>query len=288
MLGRARRVALERIDLRTTRAASAHGALDVLPFVPLRGATLADAAALAHRAEPKFGGAMRTSYYYARRRERPNDSSAGNSAQRRFGCRTKVACPAMTAPERLRWSSRRPNRVQYRAGYHRSSSGPYHCSGDSRTHGGLRSLARPCLAGAATFACSLAQRYGLCCNPALIASWNWFATSPPNAESNCSAASLSAAFPCASKLPPHIFGSHDAVKMRTTLLALLLGLCAPQAAPAQNVRATLESSRRRCATAASRRRPRIERLRRPNGHVVRFGSLQETPARPAWRNASNT
>ena len=44
-------VALERIDLRTHRGAHPRiGALDVLPFVPLEGATLEDASALAHRA----------------------------------------------------------------------------------------------------------------------------------------------------------------------------------------------------------------------------------------------
>jgi glutamate formiminotransferase / 5-formyltetrahydrofolate cyclo-ligase len=44
-------VALERIDLRTHRGAHPRiGALDVLPFVPLDGATLEEAASLAHRA----------------------------------------------------------------------------------------------------------------------------------------------------------------------------------------------------------------------------------------------
>ena len=44
-------VALERIDLRAHRGVHPRiGALDVLPFVPLRDATLDDAAALAHRA----------------------------------------------------------------------------------------------------------------------------------------------------------------------------------------------------------------------------------------------
>lgn len=44
-------VALERIDLRAHRGAHPRiGALDVLPFVPLAGAGLPDAAALAHRA----------------------------------------------------------------------------------------------------------------------------------------------------------------------------------------------------------------------------------------------
>ena len=44
-------VALARIDLRTHRGVHPRiGALDVLPFVPLRGATVADAVKLAHRA----------------------------------------------------------------------------------------------------------------------------------------------------------------------------------------------------------------------------------------------
>jgi glutamate formiminotransferase len=44
-------VALERIDLRGHKGVHPRiGALDVLPFVPLEEASLADAAALAHRA----------------------------------------------------------------------------------------------------------------------------------------------------------------------------------------------------------------------------------------------
>jgi glutamate formiminotransferase len=59
-------VALERIDL--TSHSGVHpriGALDVLPFVPLRGATLADAAALAHRAGAEIWRRYRVpSFYY--------------------------------------------------------------------------------------------------------------------------------------------------------------------------------------------------------------------------------
>jgi glutamate formiminotransferase len=48
-------VALERIDLRSHRGVHPRtGALDVLPFVPLQGASLAGAAALAHRAGAKI------------------------------------------------------------------------------------------------------------------------------------------------------------------------------------------------------------------------------------------
>ncbi|HXB84222.1 MAG TPA: glutamate formimidoyltransferase [Candidatus Acidoferrum sp.] len=59
-------VALERIDLRNHSGVHPRiGALDVLPFVPLRGATLADAAALAHRAGAEIWRQYGVpSYYY--------------------------------------------------------------------------------------------------------------------------------------------------------------------------------------------------------------------------------
>lgn len=68
-------VALERIDLRAHRGAHPRiGALDVLPFVPLRGAGLPDAAALAHRAGAQIWERYRIpSFYYgaaARQAER--------------------------------------------------------------------------------------------------------------------------------------------------------------------------------------------------------------------------
>jgi glutamate formiminotransferase len=59
-------VALERIDLRGHRGVHPRiGALDVLPFVPLEGATLQDAAALAHRAGAEIWKRYRVpSFYY--------------------------------------------------------------------------------------------------------------------------------------------------------------------------------------------------------------------------------
>jgi glutamate formiminotransferase len=59
-------IALERIDLRGHSGVHPRiGALDVLPFVPLRGATLADAAALAHRAGAQIWQRYRIpSFYY--------------------------------------------------------------------------------------------------------------------------------------------------------------------------------------------------------------------------------
>jgi glutamate formiminotransferase len=68
-------VALERIDLRDHRGVHPRiGALDVLPFVPLRGGTLQDAVALAHRAGAEIWKRYGVpSFYYgaaARRRER--------------------------------------------------------------------------------------------------------------------------------------------------------------------------------------------------------------------------
>ena len=54
------RVAAQRIDLRTHRGAHPRmGALDVLPFVPLADATLADAVALAHRAGERIWRELR-------------------------------------------------------------------------------------------------------------------------------------------------------------------------------------------------------------------------------------
>jgi glutamate formiminotransferase len=68
-------VALERIDLRSHRGAHPRiGALDVLPFVPLAEAGLADAATLAHRAGAEIWRRYRVpSFYYgaaARQSER--------------------------------------------------------------------------------------------------------------------------------------------------------------------------------------------------------------------------
>jgi len=72
-------LAVERIDLRTHRGLHPRiGALDVLPFVPLTGATMQDAAALAHRAGAAIWERYRIpSFYYgaaakdAGRRELP-------------------------------------------------------------------------------------------------------------------------------------------------------------------------------------------------------------------------
>jgi glutamate formiminotransferase len=66
-------VALERIDLRKHRGAHPRiGALDVLPFVPLRDATLEDAAALAHRAGAEIWKRYRIpSFYYGAAARRP-------------------------------------------------------------------------------------------------------------------------------------------------------------------------------------------------------------------------
>ena len=59
-------VAVERIDLRAHRGVHPRiGALDVLPFVPLRGASLADAAALAHEAGARIWDRYRVpSFFY--------------------------------------------------------------------------------------------------------------------------------------------------------------------------------------------------------------------------------
>jgi glutamate formiminotransferase len=66
-------VALARIDLRAHRGVHPRiGALDVLPFVPLRGATLADAVALAHRAGAAIWERYRVpSFYYGAAALRP-------------------------------------------------------------------------------------------------------------------------------------------------------------------------------------------------------------------------
>ncbi|MGB8908401.1 MAG: glutamate formimidoyltransferase [Candidatus Cybelea sp.] len=66
-------VALERIDLRAHSGAHPRiGSLDVLPFVPLKEATLQDAAALAHRAGAEIWRRYRVpSFYYGAAARRP-------------------------------------------------------------------------------------------------------------------------------------------------------------------------------------------------------------------------
>ena len=66
-------VALERIDLRDHSGVHPRiGSLDVLPFVPLKGATLQDAAALAHRAGAEIWRRYRVpSFYYGAAARRP-------------------------------------------------------------------------------------------------------------------------------------------------------------------------------------------------------------------------
>jgi glutamate formiminotransferase len=66
-------VALERIDMRGHSGVHPRiGSLDVLPFVPLEGATLQDAAALAHRAGAEIWRLYRVpSFYYGAAARRP-------------------------------------------------------------------------------------------------------------------------------------------------------------------------------------------------------------------------
>lgn len=66
-------VALERIDLRGHSGVHPRiGSLDVLPFVPLNGATLQDAATLAHRAGAEIWRRYRVpSFYYGAAARRP-------------------------------------------------------------------------------------------------------------------------------------------------------------------------------------------------------------------------
>ncbi|HTV93229.1 MAG TPA: glutamate formimidoyltransferase [Verrucomicrobiae bacterium] len=87
-------VAVERIDLRAHRGVHPRiGALDVLPFVPLRDASLADAAALAHEAGARIWDRYRVpSFFYgaaarAPHRELLADVRAGEfeGLEARFG-----------------------------------------------------------------------------------------------------------------------------------------------------------------------------------------------------------
>src|SRR5579872_2281608 len=66
-------VALERIDLRTHRGVHPRiGALDVLPFVPLRDASMDDAVRLAHEAGRRIWERVRIpSFYYGEAARRP-------------------------------------------------------------------------------------------------------------------------------------------------------------------------------------------------------------------------
>lgn len=70
-------LAVARIDLRAHRGLHPRiGALDVLPFVPLRNASLGDASALAHRAGAEIWHRLRIPVFYygaAARRERRRD-----------------------------------------------------------------------------------------------------------------------------------------------------------------------------------------------------------------------
>ncbi|MGB6985502.1 MAG: glutamate formimidoyltransferase [Candidatus Aquilonibacter sp.] len=67
-------VAVERIDLRAHKGVHPRiGALDVLPFVPLRGATLADAVSLAHEAGARIWERYRVpSFFYGAAARRPD------------------------------------------------------------------------------------------------------------------------------------------------------------------------------------------------------------------------
>jgi glutamate formiminotransferase len=79
-------VALDRIDLRRHRGVHPRiGALDVLPFVPLRGATLADAIALAHRAGRAIWERYRIpSFYYGAAALRPKRHLLANVRHGQF------------------------------------------------------------------------------------------------------------------------------------------------------------------------------------------------------------
>ena len=302
-------VALERIDLRNHSGVHPRiGALDVLPFVPLRGATLADAAALAHRAGAEIWRRYGVpSYYYG---------AAARAPERRLlpAIRRNTdwlpdeggVCPPCERRSNCDWRSRRPHRIQYRAGYHRSSSGPDDCSSDSRTRRRPTLAARACLAAQRRSRAGLAQHYGLCCNAAL--SRRGTGSRPRRRTRNRSARLRAYRLPSPGRgrgCRRILFGSHDALRFFYAacpersrakrgvvegLLALLLGLCAPQAAPgAKRSRAMPESSRRRCATGCESSSSRIERLRsskRACGTVS--ARCKRRRARPAWRTRSNT
>jgi glutamate formiminotransferase len=80
------RVTLAHIDLRTHRGAHPRiGALDVLPFVPLRGATLADAVTLAHRAAGRIWREVGIpSYLYGAAASRPQRALLGDVRRGEF------------------------------------------------------------------------------------------------------------------------------------------------------------------------------------------------------------
>jgi glutamate formiminotransferase len=73
----AARLALERIDLRTHRGVHPRvGALDVLPFVPLKGLEMADAVASAHRVGGALGRMDIPVFYYAQASNPPGRALA--------------------------------------------------------------------------------------------------------------------------------------------------------------------------------------------------------------------
>ena len=70
-------IARERIDMREHRGVHPRvGALDVLPFVPLRGMEMTDAVALANRAATRIGRLGIPVYYYAEASEPPGRTLA--------------------------------------------------------------------------------------------------------------------------------------------------------------------------------------------------------------------
>jgi glutamate formiminotransferase len=95
-------VAVERIDLRTHRGEHPRiGALDVLPFVPLEGATLAEAAKLAHRAGAAIWERYRVpSFYYGAAARRPGNRLLPSVRRGQFeGLEARFADPARRPDE---------------------------------------------------------------------------------------------------------------------------------------------------------------------------------------------
>src|SRR5439155_1253390 len=90
------RIAVERLDLRTHQGVHPRiGAVDVIPFVPLRGALMADAVRAAHALGPALAGELGVPvFYYGEAALRPERRELAALRRGQFG----ELAPRMRAP----------------------------------------------------------------------------------------------------------------------------------------------------------------------------------------------
>ena len=192
-------VALERIDLREHRGVHPRiGALDVLPFVPLRGATLHDAAVLAHRAGAEIWRRYRIpSFYYGAAARGPSGCCSRRSGARSIGCPMKATCGGTKAPARSRsalatFSSRSTSSWRLPISRRRERSRARFGNATGACARFARSRCR-----AATIACRSRSMLRIMLQRRSIASSNWFASLRPNAASKSLGCELIGCLPLA-------------------------------------------------------------------------------------------